>query len=125
MNFELPAIAKPESQPAPHLIVAPPVAEVLDRGLLVLQYRTENLRIVEVFGVGGASVIPRIGHVHVSVDDSLWHWVGASGEPIIIQGLLPGEHRVRIDLADPMHRVIETSTVEFVIPPRPFANEKR
>ncbi|MEO7202071.1 MAG: DUF6130 family protein [Candidatus Tumulicola sp.] len=96
----------------------PPLSEALARGLVVLQYRTENLRIVEVFGPGGLSVVPRIGHLHVYVDDLQWHWVDASGEPIIIQGLPPGAHHVRIDLADPTHHVIDTSTVSFEVPPR-------
>jgi hypothetical protein len=43
-------------------------------------------------------------------------WVAASGEPLIIQGLTPGPHRVQIDLADPTHRVIHSKTVSFEIP---------
>ncbi len=118
-GFDVPAIAAPASQPAPHLIVAPPLADALARGLVVLQYRAENIRIVEVFGPAGLKVVPRIGHLHVSVDNSAWHWVDASGQPIIVQGLPPGSHSVRIDLADPTHHVIESNVVEFEIPPRP------
>jgi len=44
--------------------------------------------------------------------------VDASGEPLIIQGLMPGPHRVLIDLADPTHRVIDSKTVSFAIPDR-------
>ncbi len=117
-GFDTPAIAAPPSQPKAHLIVAAPLPEALARGLVVLQYRAENLRFVNVFGEAALSVTPRIGHIHVSVDDSQWHWVDASGEPVIVQGLSPGEHRVRIDLADPTHRVIDSSTIAFVIPPK-------
>jgi hypothetical protein len=116
---ELPAIAKPDSQPAARLIVAPPLPEALARGLVVLQYHAENLRFVEVFGPAGLTVVPRIGHVHVSVDDSTWHWVDAGGEPIIVQGLAPGAHTIRVDLADPTHHVIDTSTIAFEIPAHP------
>ncbi|MEO7201285.1 MAG: DUF6130 family protein [Candidatus Tumulicola sp.] len=117
-GFDTPAIAAPPSQPKAQLIVAAPLPEALARGLVVLQYRAENLRFVDVFGEAGLKIVPRIGHIHVSVDDSQWHWVDASGEPVIVQGLAPGEHRIRIDLADPTHRVIDSSTIAFVIPPK-------
>ncbi|MCI2422974.1 DUF6130 family protein [Saccharopolyspora sp. K220] len=39
--------------------------------------------------------------MHVAVDDAPWHWADGSGEPLIIQGLPPGPHRVWIGLADP------------------------
>ncbi len=45
-----------------------------------------------------------------------WHWADASGEPLIIQGLTPGAHRVLIELADPTHRVIDHAVVNLVIP---------
>ena len=45
--------------------------------------------------------------------------VDASGEPLIVQGLPPGPHRLLVELADPTHKVVDSSTVEFVIPQRP------
>jgi len=84
----------------------------------VIPYSTENLRIVPVYGAAALSVVPRVGHVHITVDDSPWHWVDASGEAVIIQGLTPGTHQVLIELADPTHRVIDRETVSFEIPPR-------
>ncbi len=71
-----PLIAIPD-EPAPTLIVDPPLAEPLTRGLVFIQYRTENLRVVPVFGSGALSVSPRIGHVHITVDDAPWHFVDA------------------------------------------------
>jgi len=118
-KFDLPAIAKPVSQERPQLIVSSPLAEALARGLLVVQYRAENLRIVPVYGAGALEVIPRVGHVHVTLDDAHWHWVDASGE-LIIQSLTPGPHTLLIELADPTHRVIDSRTVRFEIP-RPNA----
>ena len=47
-------------------------------------YRAENLRIVPVFGPKALDVSPRIGHIHVTVDDAPWHWADASGEQLII-----------------------------------------
>jgi Family of unknown function (DUF6130) len=120
--FDLPAIAAPASQEPPRLVVGPPLAEALVRGLVVIQYRADNLRIISVFGRAALDVTPRIGHVHVTLDDARWHWVDASGE-LIIQGLAPGPHRVLIELADPMHRVIDSQTVSFEIPARPPVHE--
>ena len=116
--FDLPAIASPETQEPARLIVGPPLPEFLSRGLVIIQYRTENLRIVPVFGPAALDVKPRIGHLHITVDDAGWHWVDASGEQLIIQGLDPGLHSVGIDLADPTHRVIDSQTVHLEIPPR-------
>ena len=64
---------------------------------------------------------PRIGHIHVTVDDAPWHWADASDEPLIINGMTPGPHRVLVELADPTHHIIDRQTVEFVVPPKPGA----
>jgi hypothetical protein len=115
-EFELPAIAAPALEPPARIIVAPPLPDALARGLVVIQYRTENLRIQPVYGVAALSVTPRIGHLHITVDDGPWHWVDASGEPLIIQYLSPGPHQVLVDLADPTHRVVDSATVQFEVP---------
>ena len=104
------------SEPPAKIIVDPPLPDALAGGLVVIQYRTENLRIQPVFGPGALDVSPRIGHLHLTVDDGPWHWVDASGEPLIIQSLAPGPHRVLIELADPTHRVIDQAIVNLVIP---------
>jgi Family of unknown function (DUF6130) len=104
------------TEPPAKIIVDAPLADALARGLVVIQYRTENLRIVPVFSRGAVDVSPRIGHLHVTVDGGPWHWVNASGEPLIIQGLPPGPHRVLVELADPIHRVIDHAVVQLVIP---------
>jgi hypothetical protein len=88
----------------------------LATGKVFIQYRTENLRVVPVFGKGALSVSPRIGHIHITVDDLPWHFVDASGETIILVGLPPGPHKVLIELADPTHRVITSKTVDFIVP---------
>ncbi len=66
-------------------------------------YCAQNLHIVPVFGPNALAVSPRIGHVHVRVDDASWVWADASGLPIILQGLLPGPHKVLIELVDANH----------------------
>jgi hypothetical protein len=115
-GFGLPSIAAPAAEEPARLIVADAFPDALARGLVVIQYRVENLRIVPVYGKAALNVTPRIGHLHVTVDDSPWHWVDASGEPLIIQGLAQGPHRILIELADPTHRVIDRKTVNVEIP---------
>ena len=104
------------SEPSAKIVVDPALPEPLARGLVVIQYRTENLRILPAFGPGALDVSPRVGHLHLTVDDGPWHWADASGVPLIIQGLTPGAHRVLIELADPTHRVIDHAVVNLVIP---------
>ncbi|MFE3179053.1 DUF6130 family protein [Amycolatopsis sp. NPDC059090] len=104
------------SQPPPALVVDAPLPEQLAKGLVVLRYRAENLRIVPVYGPAALDVSPRIGHIHVTVDDAPWHWADGSGEPLIIQALPPGPHKVWIGLADPTHKVLDSKTVSFVVP---------
>ena len=105
-----------ENEPPPRLIVDPPLPEQLAQGLVFIQYRTENLRVVPVFGNGALDVSPRIGHVHITVDDAPWHFVDASGETVILVGLKPGPHKVLFELADPTHKVIASETVRFTVP---------
>ena len=117
-DFDPPAVVAQALEPPARLMVASPVPAALARGLAVIPYRADHVRIVPVYGTAALDVTPRIGHVHVTVDDAPWHWVDASGEPVIVQGLTPGPHRVVIELADPAHRVIDRAVVEFEIPER-------
>ena len=89
-----------ENEPAPQLIVDPPLPGPLALGRVFIQYRTENLRVVPVFGKAALDVSPRIGHVHITVDNASWHFVDASGETVILVGLQPGPHSVLFELAD-------------------------
>ena len=104
------------NEPPAKLIVDPPLSEPLAQGRVFIQYRTENLRVVPVFGSGALDVSPRLGHIHITVDDAPWHFVDASGETIILVGLKPGLHKVLIELADPTHNVITSETVTFTLP---------
>lgn len=115
------ALVAIENEPPAKLVVDDPLPDPLTRGLVFIQYRAENLRIVPVFGKGALQVSPRIGHVHITVDDAPWHFVDASGETIIVVGLDPGPHKVLVELADPTHHVIDHKSVSFVIPKQPSA----
>jgi hypothetical protein len=103
-------------EPQAKIVIDPPVAEWLARGMVVIQYRTENLRIVQVFGPKALQVSPRIGHVHVTVDDAPWHWADASGEPLIITRLPAGPHKVLVELVNANHQTLDQGEVSFVIP---------
>ena len=105
-----------EQQPAAKIIVDPPLAEPLAHGLVFIQYRAENLRIVPVFGPNALDVSPRIGHIHVTVDGAPWHWADASGEPLILVGLPAGPHKVQVILANANHKPLDQAVVEFVVP---------
>ena len=108
-----------ENEPAPRLIVDPPLPEGLPLGVYWAQYRVENLRIVPVFGEGALQVSPRTGHLHVIVDDLPWWWADASDNNTVdIANLPPGQHKVRIQLVDSNHNVFpgQEVTHTFTIP---------
>jgi hypothetical protein len=104
-------------EPAPRLVVDAPLAEPLaSRGVVVIPYCAENMRIVPVFGPGALAASPRVGHVHVTVDETPWLWADASGTPVILQGLTPGRHTVRIQLVNANHQVVDKGVVTFEVP---------
>lgn len=108
-----------KNEPAPKLFVDPPLPEGLAIGVVWIQYRVENLRILPVFGEGAAKASPRIGHLHVTVDDLPWWWADASDDNTIdIAGLPVGPHKVRIELVNANHQIIpgQTKIVTFNLP---------
>ena len=106
-------------QPAAKLIVEPPAPELLAKGLVSIQYRTENVRILPVFGPAALAISPRIGHLHITVDDTPQVWANTSGEPVFIYGLPPGPHKVGIAVTDANHKVLTQEVVSFEVPRRP------
>ena len=111
-----PAVVALTNEPPARLFVDPPVPEALALGRVYIQYRAENLRIVQVFGKAALDVSPRIGHIHITVDDAPWHWADASGEQIIITGLPIGQHNIRIELVNAAHQTIDEKVVNFYVP---------
>jgi hypothetical protein len=112
-----PLVAVPNEPPA-KLVVDPPIPEQLAQGRVFIQYRTENLRILPVFGSGGLAVSPRVGHLHYYVDGQSWPIVDTSGETVVLVGLQPGPHSVRLELADATHKPIPgaSQVVDFTVP---------
>ena len=110
------AAASGSTEPPAKIVIGSPLPEPLSRGVVFVEYRTEHLQIVPVFGRAALAIAPRIGHIHVTVDDATWHWADASGNPVIIAGLSPGPHRILIQLVNADHQPIDEGTVQVTIP---------
>ena len=112
-----PLVAVPNEAPA-KLIVDQPIPEQLAQGRVFIQYRTENLRILPVYGNAALAVSPRLGHLHYYVDGQSWPTVDSSGETVVLVGLPPGPHKVKLELADATHKPIlgASQVVEFTVP---------
>jgi hypothetical protein len=114
-----------EQAPA-KIVIDPPLAGPLaSRGVAIIQYCAQNLHIAPVFGPDALAVSPRVGHLHVRVDDASWVWADASGNPIILMGLPPGPHKVLIELEDANHHTLDKGTVSFIIPEKTATQKPR
>ena len=110
-----------ENEPPAKLVVDPPLPGPLAQGIFQAQYRVENVRILPVFGAGAVKASPRLGHLHITVDDLPWWWADASDNNTVdIAGLPPGEHKVKIELVDANHSAFpgQAVTLTFTVPPR-------
>jgi len=108
-----------KNEPEPKLIVDEPLTDLLGQGVVWIQYRTENVRILPVFGKGALNVSPRVGHLHIHVDDLPWLWADASDlNTIDMAGMPPGKHKVLIELVNANHEVFpgQSKTVTFTVP---------
>ena len=108
-----------ENEAPPKLIVDPPLPEGLKIGVFWAQYRVENMHIVPVFGPGTADVSPRVGHLHVIVDDGPFWWADASDNNTLdIANFAPGMHKVTVRLVDGNHTPVpgQETTLHFTIP---------
>jgi hypothetical protein len=112
-----------QNEPPAKIIIDAPLAEPLSRGVVFIDYRTQNLQIAPVFGPAALAVSPRVGHIHVTVDNAPWHWADASGEPVIINGLAPGPHKILIQLVNANHQPIDQGIVRVTVPARPGGRE--
>jgi hypothetical protein len=106
-----------DNEPAPSLIVQPPLPGPLARGVVFIPYRVENLRILPLGGAASGNVSPRIGHLHVTIDDLPWFWADYGQSNTIILGGMPrGQHKVLIEVVDPEGKVFTGHTVTFYAP---------
>lgn len=106
-----------DSQPEPRIFADPPLPGPLAYGAATILFRVENIRILPVFGAAANDITPRVGHLHVTVDNHPWHWATAADEGFIsVAPLPPGRHSVLIEVAAPDHRVLVGQTVTFTVP---------
>lgn len=110
----------PGGQAAPKLTLFTPRPDILKTGYVYLEFQVDNLSMLplytEIHGEEALQLRPQIGHLHVRVDDSGWSWIHATPDPLYFGSLPPGPHKVRIELANAAHTVLDTQTVEFVMP---------
>ena len=109
-----------DKEPAPRLIVPQPLPGPLSQGVVYIPYRAEKLRILPVGGPAARNVSPRVGHLHITVDDLPWPWVDYGQSNTIILGGLPrSQHKVLIEVVDPEGNVFTKQTVTFHSPGMP------
>jgi hypothetical protein len=108
-----------KNEPPAKLVVDAPLPDLLDQGVVWIQWRVENVQIAPIFGKGAVQVSPRVGHLHVQVDDLPWWWADPSNiNTIDMAGLPPGPHKVKITLVGANHEAFpgQSQTVAFTIP---------
>jgi Family of unknown function (DUF6130) len=115
--FAQSAVVPIDNEPPARLIVEPPLPGPLARGVVFIPYRVENFRILPVGGPAARNVSPRVGHLHVTVDDLPWQWADyGQSNTIILVGMPRGQHKVLIELVDPEGNVFTGQTVTFDAP---------
>jgi hypothetical protein len=106
-----------DDEPAPRLIVEPPLPGPLAQAVVFIPYRVENLRILPVGGAAARDVSPRVGHLHITVDDLPWLWADfGQSNTIVLAGMPRGQHKVLIEVVDPEGKVFTGQTVTFYSP---------
>jgi hypothetical protein len=54
----------------------------------------------------------------VTVDDAPWHWADATGQPVVVNGLPPGPHKILIELVDAIGKPLTQGIVKLDVPRR-------
>ena len=106
-----------DNEPTPRLIVEPPLPGPLAQGVVFIPYRVENLRILPVAGPAARNLSPRVGHLHITVDDLPWLWADfGQSNTIVLAGMPRGQHKVLIEVVDPEGNVFTRQAVTFYSP---------
>ena len=106
-----------DNEPAPTLFVEPPLPGPLAQGVVFIPYRVENLRILPLAGPAARDLSPRVGHLHITVDDLPWLWADfGQTNTVVLAGMPQGPHKVLIELVDPEGHVFTARTVTFDAP---------
>ncbi len=115
--FAQSTVVNVENEPGPSLTVLPPLPGPLAQGVVFIPYRLENLRIIPVGGAAAREISPRVGHLHITLDDLPWQWADYGGSnTVILVGLPRGEHKLRIEAVDPEGKPYVARTVTFAVP---------
>lgn len=106
-----------DNEPAPRLFVEPPLPGPLAQGVVFIPYRVENIHIVPLAGPVARTLSPRVGHLHITVDDLPWFWADfGQSNTVVLAGLPRGQHKVMIQLVDAEGNVFTSETVTFNAP---------
>jgi hypothetical protein len=109
-----------DDEPAPTLTAEQPLAGPLAQGVVFIPYRVDHLRILPVAGADARKLSPRVGHLHITVDDLPWLWADfGQSNTIVLAGMPRGEHKVLIELVDAEGNVLAAQTVKFRSPGKP------
>ena len=115
--FAQSAVVPIDSKPAPRLIVEKPLPGPLAQGVVCIPSRVENFRILPIGGAAARNVSPRVGHLHITVDDLPWQWADyGQSNTILLVGMPRGEHKVLIEVADAEGHVFTGQTVTCYAP---------
>lgn len=108
----------PTNEPPAKLIVDAPLPDLLAHGIVWITWRVENVKIGPESGKDALNASPRVGHLHIHVDELPWLWAHMSTAPIDVALLPPGPHKIRIELVNAVHQVVpgQSKTVTFTIP---------
>jgi hypothetical protein len=108
----------PAAEPPAKLIVDPPAPDLLKQGIVWIEWRVENVVMGPMLGREALGATPRVGHLHIHVDDLPWLWADFSTNPIDVAFLPPGPHKIRVELVNAMHQPVpgQSHTVTFTIP---------
>ena len=108
----------PTQEPPAKLIVDAPLPDLLAKGIVWITWRVENVNIGPESGKDALNASPRVGHLHIRVDDLPWLWAHMSTAPIDVALLPPGPHKIRIELVNAIHQNVpeQSKTVTFTIP---------
>lgn len=115
-------VVKVNAGPSAHLVVEAALPGPLTMGLAIIPFSVENIKIAPKYGEAALAITPRIGHLHISIDGASWHWVHSNDEPVVVQGLPTGPHRILLELMDANHGLIEARTIAFDVQGRPHAH---
>jgi hypothetical protein len=109
-----------DNEPAPKLTVEAPLPGPLAQNVVYIPYRVENLLIMPLGGSAARNLSPRVGHLHITVDDLPWSWADyGQSSTLIPVGLQHGPHKVLIEVVDPEGVVFTKQAVLFDAPGKP------